>query len=395
MLSAPVLAILASMVTTVRQYAFAFIFAITGIVIVSTSIYSIKFAHEVADVHAPLVDAAMEVKLELALANIDFEEHISGEEASSIDAVHTHIEQAKWYARAMISGGKNSEGVYIPIENEALRDKVLRNLEGITQLEESFDRRYADIGLARQGGEVDRKFEQLFHAVLGEADAVENELLAALVEKRNVQRLINYSTLTISISLFLLVLYYFISLRRKELDLMNRLNDMVVSDALTGVANRRSFDACISNEWNHALRARSSLCLVICDIDYFKEYNDKLGHQAGDECLIAVAKVLQSILQRPVDYIARYGGDEFAYILPFTDVKGGVGLMEILHNTLSRKKISHPDSAISGHVTLSIGIASVTPTPDHSIIELISEADRALYRAKEEGRNRTCYKEIE
>jgi diguanylate cyclase (GGDEF)-like protein len=378
-----------------RQYTFAIVLAITGIIIISASIFSIKVAHEVADVHAPLVDAAMEIKFELALANLDFEERISGEKASTMDGVHTHIEQAKWYARAMVFGGRNSEGVYIPIENEELRNRILKNLEGITQLELLFNSRRADIGKARQGDFVDRKFEQLFLDVLSEADAVENRLLATLVEKRDVQRVINYSNLTISIFLFLFILYYFISQRRSELDLMYRLNDMAVSDALTGVANRRSFNTTISNEWNHALRARSSLSLVLCDIDYFKEYNDKLGHQAGDECLIAVAEVLQSILQRPVDSMARYGGDEFAYILPFTDAKGGISMMEILHHTLSRKKIPHPDSAVSSHVTLSIGIASLTPTPDHSIEELISEADQALYRAKEEGRNRTCYKEIE
>ncbi|HKI61566.1 MAG TPA: diguanylate cyclase, partial [Mariprofundaceae bacterium] len=348
----------------------------------------------VADVHAPLVDAAMEIKLELLLASFEFEENIHAAKYSTLDGMEKHIKQAKWYARAMLTGGRNSEGVYIPVEDKKLRDKILTTLEGITRIQESFHKHESDIINARQGGKVDKKFERLFKDVLSEADSTENELLAILAQKRYLQRLINYGALIVSISLFIFILYYFISRRRAELALINKLNDLAVRDELTGVANRRCFNVTLANEWNHALRARYTLSLVICDIDYFKEYNDSLGHQAGDTCLIAVAKILQGILQRPVDSMARYGGDEFAYILPFTDAKGAVAMMQLLHKSLAREKVPHPDSAVSDHVTLSIGIASLTPTPDHSIEELISTADQELYRAKEEGRNRTCNKEI-
>jgi diguanylate cyclase (GGDEF)-like protein len=100
---------------------------------------------------------------------------------------------------------------------------------------------------------------------------------------------------------------------------------------------------------------------------------------------------MRSILQRPVDSVARYGGEEFAFILPFTDVDGAANMMDRLHDKLRMKKLPHPDSKVSDYVTISAGIASLIPSSESSIEEFISTADGALYRAKEEGRNRTCY----
>lgn len=379
------------MVIKLRQYAFALILTIAGIIIVAASFCSIRAAHEVADVHAPLVDAAMETKLELALARIVFEEHLSQDPSLSLDAVYFHLNQAKWYARAMIMGGKNSEGTYIPIEDERLRNSVMMTLEGIIQTEEAVRGSQTTIKVGEQGGEINRKFERLFEDTLNRVDLLENELLGTLAKERATQKVIDYTTIFISIALFIGVLIYFVFRRHSELNLISRLNEIATHDELTNIPNRRHFNLTLSNEWNHALRAQYPLSLTICDIDFFKQYNDALGHQAGDECLISVAKVMQSILQRPVDSIARYGGDELAYILPFTNIEGAIAMMQTLHNTLSAEKIPHPDSEISDCITLSVGVASITPDPNSSIEELISAADRQLYRAKEEGRNRTCH----
>ncbi len=379
------------MVNKIRQYSFIMVLVITGTLIISAFAYSTKIAHDVADIHAPLVDAAMEIKFELALAHLQFEEHIIGDRFSSIDGVIGHLEQAKWYASAMLSGGQNSEGIYIPLEDHELRKGIISVIEGLTQFHTLIQTRLSTSKSVQADSDVDYQIDALFEETLEKADTVENVLLSILVKKRTLQRKIDYSIFTFLTVLSVIVLIYFINSRRVELALIRQLNEMAMYDELTGIPNRRSFNATLSNEWDHALRAQYPLSLVICDIDCFKQYNDTLGHLAGDECLKAVAGVLQSVLQRPVDSIARYGGDEFTFILPFTDAAGARKMVDTLHSKLSIKKIPHPDSDLSDYVTLSAGVTSLIPGVEHSAIELISVADDALYRAKQEGRNRACF----
>jgi diguanylate cyclase (GGDEF)-like protein len=377
------------MIDKFRQYAFITVFIITGLVMLFSAIYSINIAHKVADIHAPLVDAAVELKLELALSHLKFEEAISGHENITMDEVTSHIAEAKWYAHAMLSGGKNSEGEFIAIEDIGLRDQIIITAEKISQLEDWVQVGLSGIKGALPQNEVDH--DALFEEALKEADSVKNILLAILTKERSLQRLTNYMGLALLITLFVIVSIYFISRRRVELELINRLTEEALYDELTGIHNRRSFNSTLSNDWNHSLRAQGTLSLVICDIDFFKRYNDTLGHLAGDECLKSIAEVMQSMLQRPIDSIARYGGEEFAFIFPFTDAIGAVKMIDKLQNKLSIKKVSHPDSDVSDYVTISAGIASLTPSSKYSIEELISVADKALYRAKKEGRNRICY----
>jgi len=378
------------MIATLRQYLFIIVLAVTGMVIVSSLIYSIITAHRVSDVHTPLVDAAMETKFELALSQLYLEEFISGDESITEGAVTSHLKQAQWYARAMLSGGQNSEGTFIPLEDKDLRNKIITVLEKITQIDALFQSLASDIAKTRQGSEIDQLFEQQFQGALEKADVVENALLVIIAKERSKQKVNDFTGLILAIITFVAAVGYFTVRHRLELKLIDQLREMATNDELTGIANRRSLNSTLTNEWNHALRAQYPLSLVICDIDLFKRYNDSLGHPAGDECLRSVAKVMQGVLQRPVDSVARYGGEEFAYVLPFTDVDGAVNMMDRLHKRLSREKLPHPDSEVSDYVTISAGIASLTPNSDHSIDELISDADQALYRAKEEGRNRTC-----
>jgi len=378
------------MIASFRQYSFVIVLVISGIIIITTSAYSMKVAHEVADIHAPLVDAAMEIKLELTLSHLHFEEHISGDKTITMDKISDHLNQAVWYARAMLSGGKNSEGVFIALDDKILRNRIVTAIDRIAQLHEIMLKRLLDIEGAQPGSDIDQHFDQLFEGVLQDADSVEDALLHTLEEERALQRVINYGGLILSIILFIVIIYYFVLHRRNELQLMMKLNKMATLDELTGIHNRRSFNSTLSSEWNHALRAQSSLSIVLCDIDCFKRYNDTLGHQAGDECLRNVAVVMQAVLQRHVDSVSRYGGEEFAYILPFTDTEGAVNLMKELHDKLAMQKISHPDSEVSDYITLSAGVASIVPSNTSSIEALLLAADQALYRAKEEGRNRTC-----
>ncbi|TMV49431.1 GGDEF domain-containing protein [Paenibacillus mesophilus] len=176
--------------------------------------------------------------------------------------------------------------------------------------------------------------------------------------------------------------------QRKELERKNEVMERLsYQDGLTGVSNRRAFDARIAEEWNWALRNARCVSLIMIDIDHFKLYNDTYGHQQGDECLRAVAGALRNSLKRSKDFIARYGGEEFAVILPETDEEGVQKLSEYLHQAVNDLRLGHESSRF-GIVTISAGAATAWPE-DGDYREMIEAADRALYESKSNGRNRT------
>ncbi len=162
-------------------------------------------------------------------------------------------------------------------------------------------------------------------------------------------------------------------------------------DSLTGIANRRSFDEHLANEWNRTARNSTWLSLILLDIDFFKYYNDTYGHQAGDHCLYQVASALNDSLQRSGDLVARYGGEEFAVILPDTDSRDALIVAENLRAKIENLNIPHASSAIANYVTVSIGVASTLPTQHSTPEEVIAEADQALYKAKQSGRNKVMH----
>lgn len=159
-------------------------------------------------------------------------------------------------------------------------------------------------------------------------------------------------------------------------------------DDLTQIANRRRFDDRLTQEWRRALRDKTSLAVIICDIDFFKNYNDSYGHLRGDDTLYAVAQAIQATLKRPMDLVARYGGEEFAVILPATDAEGAERVALQIKTAVEELQIVHKSSRTSKYITLSFGAAAVVPSNDFSSKRLIETADKALYRAKAKGRNR-------
>ncbi|MBU7318011.1 sensor domain-containing diguanylate cyclase [Paenibacillus oleatilyticus] len=159
-------------------------------------------------------------------------------------------------------------------------------------------------------------------------------------------------------------------------------------DALTGLANRRFFDERFAKEWRHAMRFSTPLSVILLDIDYFKRYNDTYGHHDGDACLQYVAEAMRRAAKRPGDMIARYGGEEFVIVLPVTDGRGALYVGERMRSEVEQLRIPHRGSAVSSFVTASLGVATMIPVRDVSPRELIIRADKALYRAKQEGRNR-------
>ena len=159
-------------------------------------------------------------------------------------------------------------------------------------------------------------------------------------------------------------------------------------DGLTGIANRRHFDERLGVEWLRALRNRRPLTLIMFDVDWFKQYNDKFGHLEGDECLKRIARSAQEIVSRPADTVARYGGEEFIVLLPETDSGGALTVAEKLRADIEALHLPNPDSTVSPHITVSLGVTTVVPAANSDPTECIKLVDEALYRAKQAGRNR-------
>lgn len=176
---------------------------------------------------------------------------------------------------------------------------------------------------------------------------------------------------------------------QEQLAAANRtLQRLSTLDSLTGIANRRMFDDTLQKEWNRAIRGSKPLSLIMIDIDCFKLYNDHYGHQGGDNCLKNVANGLCSALHRENDLVARYGGEEFAVVLPDTDRYGAVKVAELIHQAIKVLGIEHATSIVTDTLSISIGVATVFPHKDSKPEILIGAADQALYRAKEDGRDR-------
>ena len=182
----------------------------------------------------------------------------------------------------------------------------------------------------------------------------------------------------------------------KLLGLNEQLKRISQIDSLCDIPNRRCFDEYLAKEWKRMARNKQELSIILCDIDFFKIYNDTYGHQAGDECLRQVAKAIDSVARRAGDMSARYGGEEFVVVLPETNIEDAFMISENIRLKVAGLKIDHENSKVKEYVTLSLGVANMVPDweqQDQGPQVLIEMADQSLYRAKEEGRNRSVYTE--
>lgn len=174
----------------------------------------------------------------------------------------------------------------------------------------------------------------------------------------------------------------------KLIELNEELSKLATLDSLTNIANRRYLSEILTKEWQIGKREYSPLSFILGDIDYFKFYNDCFGHQAGDICLQQVAKVISKTVNRSGDLAARYGGEEFAIILPQTKVEDALLVAERICQQVKNLNISHPNSLVSDRITMSLGVSSTIPSDKHTEIQLLGSADKALYEAKKQGRDR-------
>lgn len=212
---------------------------------------------------------------------------------------------------------------------------------------------------------------------------------------QRLQMLETISGVIILLTLIFLGLYIFRPLantlleERAQLDrAIQELSFLSSVDGLTGIANRRHFDQFLSQLWSLAARNGEAIALIMCDIDFFKMYNDTYGHLQGDECLKKVADALKNSMKRQVDFVARYGGEEFVVVLPNTDLKGATKVAETIRANVDNLEIPHRLSSVKPNVTISLGVA--ISFADSAVLPetLIDAADNALYQAKQSGRNR-------
>ncbi|MEM9089471.1 MAG: diguanylate cyclase [Cyanobacteria bacterium P01_F01_bin.53] len=225
--------------------------------------------------------------------------------------------------------------------------------------------------------------------------------------------LINYQTIALNVLLVLLTSFFFLgtlfalyALRFSKVrqQLLEKMAKASNTDDLTKIANRRYFNQVLPKEWNRMLRYAKGeaanvtwkalpspqyMAILLCDVDYFKRYNDVYGHQAGDICLHTIAQTLDTVAHRAGDFVARYGGEEFVIILQSTSVSAAQRFAALLHRQIAQTALVHPDSTVSNYVTLSIGIAVGVPAPDFSPEKVLKYADEALYEAKARGRNQS------
>ena len=165
-------------------------------------------------------------------------------------------------------------------------------------------------------------------------------------------------------------------------------------DGLTGMFNRRIFDETLESEWKRMIRGKKYLSVIMCDVDFFKLFNDNYGHQEGDKCLRSIADAIKETLKRPSDFAARYGGEEFVVLLSDTSPEGAHHVAEKIREKIHNLKIRHDKSQIYKYVTLSLGISSVIPCKELCPMKLVKTADQALYKSKKKGRNTVLFKPI-
>lgn len=169
--------------------------------------------------------------------------------------------------------------------------------------------------------------------------------------------------------------------------LQSQLEEFSYKDGLTGIANRRLFDEFFAREWQSAIRLQQPLSILLIDLDYFKQYNDQHGHLQGDQCLREIAQLWTTCCSRPRDLVSRFGGEEFAIVLPETDETAAIQIAESLLQALNNAKLPHCASTISDYVSCSIGVKTIIPTEQQDRVEFLSEVDQNLYHAKQNGRN--------
>jgi len=364
--------------------------AFIGALVIAMIVYSAETGLRMSQRYTPLIDAAMEIKLEGTTAYLWYEEFIGNDPDASMERVHKHMDQADWYARAMLEGGTNFEGVFIPLDDPQLR----ANIEDVRRLLAEF-RTKMEIGDHEGAANepVNQSTNHIFRTFIDKADVTETRLqnLIQIAEKRfvTVQVVLAVTALAVMSLLGILFVRFADTQNKAVADLRHEifrrirvestLRKQATTDTLTGLMNRRRMTDILQDELTRANRLDTPFSVVMFDIDHFKLVNDTYGHEVGDIVLKDVATTVKSRL-RELDAFARWGGEEFIVLLRGTQMDGALELSNICCQMLAQRTFEQ-----AGQVTASFGVA--TCRKNENLRELIHRADDALYAAKNNGRN--------
>jgi diguanylate cyclase (GGDEF)-like protein len=352
-------------------------FIVTAVVI-SIVTYSFNTGYDMTSKYAPLVDATMEIKIETTTARLWFEEIMHGDKDKDIDAVNINIKNAIWYANAIIKGGTNQHGRYLPVNNKKIESQINIVLEKLKKFQDIVNQRYSHYIESGTDIDYDKKHDLIFREFLIEAGSVEAELQTIIASE-----LQTYKTTYYLLIVAFIVLIFIASLILYRYE--KRIRDLTTIDPLTQLSNRLYIEGMFENEIKRAQRYEKTFAVIFADIDYFKSVNDTYGHETGDSVLKEFANILKSDI-RSLDTIARWGGEEFLILCPETNIESAKILAEKL-----RKNIESYKFKTIGNKTCSFGVSEYT-AEDITAKSTIKRADKALYMAKKSGRNRVVSK---
>lgn len=349
--------------------------------------------------YTPWVDASMEIKLEVTLAHLWFEENMAGDSSESITTVRKHLAQAKWYANAMLDGGSNEQGTLLPLNDDKLRLHVNRLFYQLEFFHKQLETRFALEENTQPGTKTDEAIDILFRAFLADANQLEEELKQHISQETQEH---NSLMLMLMFALFSMALisghaiWRFTQTRSsylKQLSAANKriseqnkvLQEIAHTDQLTGLPNRKMLEAIAQRVIAQVQRKQTYLSVSFIDLDFFKPINDQYGHHVGDKVLIATSQLINEQL-REGDTLARLAGDEFILLLQAESEKA---LRDSVTHIFTRiqKRLNEPVllSPTPLHIRLSAGTA-LSPLHGDDFETLMHHADLAMYMSKEMGR---------
>ena len=377
------------------------------VVIVSLAIvgYLATTGEQMASRHTPQIDAAMEIKFNAAMGHLWFEEIIAGDRNEQIEDVWGYLEASDWYARALLEGGQNQEGTFVPLKSPTMRRQIESVREALARFRTIAEQRYSNFEASLPGSDIDQKFDRIFYEFIDEADQVETLLQESIVvELAKFKQTVIFLTAMLLGTGFVVtvLLYYFESQRTLHLSAIEQKNEAIERknseldylahfDHTSGLPNRTLFTDRLNQAIGHAERKSNSVALLFIDLDRFKSVNDRLGHARGDELLKHTANRLQQSL-RADDSVARIGGDEFTIILADLDdgTTAATAAQSVAEHILGELTKPFDLGGLQVALSASVGIA-IYPLDADDPDNLLINADHAMYESKQQHPGHYCF----
>lgn len=373
-----------------NRYLFGF-FALIACASLGTTFYLTYTGERMAQQHSPLVDAAMEIKLNATLGHLWFEEIASGDRNENISSVWAYLQKADWYAKAMLRGDQNTEGNFQALTDPQMRQRIEDVRVALSEFRKIAEYRFDNLSNSLPGSDIDQEFDSVFSHFMLKADEVETMLQENIKNDLHAFKTTSRLLIASSMAFFLVIgiaLFRLEQQRRSQLQALQQahseLNYLAHFDNLTALPNRTLFVDRLEQAVARADRRSAHVVLLFIDLDNFKSVNDRLGHAAGDEVLHNTALRLRKTL-RESDSVARLAGDEFTVLLSDfnSQEKANAAAQSVARSILHELSQPYGIQHQTAYVSASIGVA-IYPQDAGTADELLVNADHAMYAAKQE-----------